>query len=190
MGLTGGFADVGGLYDCLYGIYAGLADERILDKYSEIRRQKYQEVIDPISSGNLRRLWDPKAVENDEFIKMIRRAETDKQFAKQMQEVSIPAQPHMRRLIRFCRASSQSCMTLLNITGARAFRSLGVQPEAHLRSPRPRPSPPGSLRTVRGRIFLTCQSLPQTAAFWKTNIGPTCRSVTGRPGFSTLDGEA
>ena len=88
MGLTGGFADVGGLYDCLYGIYSGRADDSILDKYSDIRRQKYQEVIDPISSGNLRRLWDPNAIEDDEFIKMIRRAETDKELGRQMQEVS------------------------------------------------------------------------------------------------------
>lgn len=90
MGLTGGFADVGGLYDCLYGIYCGKADDSILDKYSEIRRQKYQEVIDPVSSGNLRRLWDPEAIEKDEFIKAIRRAETDKDFARQMQQVSPP----------------------------------------------------------------------------------------------------
>lgn len=89
MGLTGGFADVGGLYDCLYGIHTGQADDAILDKYSDIRRQKYQEVIDPISSGNLRRLWDPEAIEKDEFIAAIRRAETDKEFAKQMQQVSV-----------------------------------------------------------------------------------------------------
>lgn len=88
MGLTGGFADVGGLYDCLYGIYSGQVDDSILDKYSDIRRQKYQEVIDPISSGNLRRLWDPNVIEDDEFIKAIRRAETDKKFGRQMQEVS------------------------------------------------------------------------------------------------------
>lgn len=88
MGLTGGFADVGGLYDCLYGIYSGQADDGILDKYGDIRRQKYQEVIDPISSGNLRRLWDPDAIEDDEFIKAIRRAETDKEFGRHMREVS------------------------------------------------------------------------------------------------------
>ena len=85
MGLTGGFADVGGLYDCLYGIYAGRADVSILDKYDEVRREKYHTVIDPISSGNLRRLWDPKAIEQDEFIKMVKRAETDKDFAREMQ---------------------------------------------------------------------------------------------------------
>lgn len=89
MGLTGGFADVGGLYDCLYGIYSGQADDSILDIYDEKRREKYLEVIDPISSGNLRRLWDPNAIEDDGFIKMVRRAETDQEFAKEMQEVSI-----------------------------------------------------------------------------------------------------
>ena len=84
MGLTGGFADVGGLYDCLYGIYAGKADDSILDKYDEIRRQKYNDIIDPISSSNIRRLWDPKVIEDDEFIKMVKRAETDKEFAAEM----------------------------------------------------------------------------------------------------------
>jgi hypothetical protein len=87
MGLTGGFADVGGLYDCLYGISAGLADDSILDKYSDVRRQKYLEVIDPVSSGNLRRLWDPDAIESDDFIRMVRKAERDKEFARQMQQV-------------------------------------------------------------------------------------------------------
>lgn len=87
MGLTGGFADVGGIYDCLSGIFSGQADESILDKYSEIRREKYQKVIDPISSSNLRRLWDPSVIEDDEFIKMVRRSNTDKEFAKEMQQV-------------------------------------------------------------------------------------------------------
>lgn len=82
MGLTGGLADVGGLYDCLYGVYAGLADESILDKYDEIRREKYNTIIDPMSSANIRRLWDPEAIEQDEFIQMVRRAETDKDFAR------------------------------------------------------------------------------------------------------------
>ncbi|KAK3710338.1 hypothetical protein LTR37_010404 [Vermiconidia calcicola] len=86
MGLTGGFADVGGLYDCLYGISSGQCDDSILDKYSDIRREKYQDVIDPISSGNLRRLWDPKAIEDDEFIKMVRRTNTDGEYAGQMRE--------------------------------------------------------------------------------------------------------
>lgn len=89
MGLTGGFADAGGLFDCLYGIYIGRADDSILDKYNEIRREKYTTVIDPISSGNLRRLWDPDNIEKDDFIVMLRRAETDKDFAKEMAKVSV-----------------------------------------------------------------------------------------------------
>ncbi|KAK3072639.1 hypothetical protein LTR53_006454 [Teratosphaeriaceae sp. CCFEE 6253] len=84
MGLTSGFADVGGLYDCLYGIYAGKADASILDKYDEIRRDKYNTIVDPVSSANLRRLWDPEAIEDDDFIRMIRRAEHDKELATSM----------------------------------------------------------------------------------------------------------
>jgi hypothetical protein len=83
MGLTGGFADVGGLYDCLYGIYTGVADESILDKYDEIRREKYLTVIDPISSSNVKRLFHPDAIEQDPFIQMVKRAETDKAFARE-----------------------------------------------------------------------------------------------------------
>ncbi|KAK5134475.1 hypothetical protein LTR08_006392 [Meristemomyces frigidus] len=84
MGLTGGFADVGGLYDCMYGIYAGRTDDSILDKYDEVRRKKFREVIDPISCSNLRRLWNPEAIEQDDFIQMVKRAETDKKFAREM----------------------------------------------------------------------------------------------------------
>lgn len=88
MGLTGGIVDIGGLYDCLLGIYEGLADPSILDKYAEIRAQKYNEIVNPISSDNLVRLFDQdpdKALENDEFLKMCKRAEKDHEFAKQMQ---------------------------------------------------------------------------------------------------------
>ena len=88
LGLTGGIVDVGGLYDCLAGIYEDLADTSILEKYSEIRRQKYNEVVNPISSDNIVRLFgqDPdKALVTDEFLKMCKRAETDPQFAQEMQ---------------------------------------------------------------------------------------------------------
>ena len=82
--MTGGFADVGGAYDCLYGIYTGRADDSILDKYNDIRREKYTTIIDPISSSNIRRLWDPEAIEQDEFIQMCHRANADKDFAYEM----------------------------------------------------------------------------------------------------------
>lgn len=67
--------DIGGLYDCLIGIYEGKADPSILDKYSEIRRQKYEELTNPISQDNIRRLFDQdpdKALENDSFLKMLK----------------------------------------------------------------------------------------------------------------------
>lgn len=90
MGLTGGLVDVGNLFDCLYGIYTNQVDESILDKYSEIRIQKYKEIIDPISSGNIKRLWDasPEAIENEPFFQALKRAEVDKEFAQQMQKVN------------------------------------------------------------------------------------------------------
>lgn len=88
LGLTGGIVDIGGLYDCLVGIHEGVADDAILDKYSEIRRQKYNEIVNPISSDNLLRMFDQdpdKALENDEFLKICKRTETDLEFAKEFQ---------------------------------------------------------------------------------------------------------
>jgi hypothetical protein len=58
MGLTGGIADVGSLYDSLVGIHKGFADDSILDKYDESRRKIWHEVINPQSSSNMRRLID------------------------------------------------------------------------------------------------------------------------------------
>lgn len=78
--MTGGLVDIGGLYDCLIGVYEGKADESILDKYSEMRRQRYQTVTDPISTDNIRRLYDQdpdKALENDSFLKLLKSMEND-----------------------------------------------------------------------------------------------------------------
>lgn len=90
LGLTGGIVDVGGLYDCLVGMYECKADPSILDKYSDIRSQKYKEIIDPISSENIRRLFDQdpdKALDNDEFLKLCKRTETDSEFSRIFQRV-------------------------------------------------------------------------------------------------------
>lgn len=88
LGLTGGLVDAGNLFDCLYGIATGQADEDILEKYSQIRIQKYKEIIDPISSSNIRRLWDPnpETVNADPFFQAVRRAEKDMEFAEQMKK--------------------------------------------------------------------------------------------------------
>ncbi len=87
LGLTSGIVDIGGLHDCLAGIQAGKADaEFILEKYHEIRSQKFHEVINPISSDNIVRLFgqDPeKAGETDGFLKMCKAAEKDEKLQEQ-----------------------------------------------------------------------------------------------------------
>ena len=91
MGLTGGIADVGSLYDSLLGIHTGQADDSILDIYDDVRRKIWREIIDPISSDNIRRLFDQdadEALEKDEFLKMLKKAETDKELSLQLQNVS------------------------------------------------------------------------------------------------------
>jgi 2-polyprenyl-6-methoxyphenol hydroxylase-like FAD-dependent oxidoreductase len=93
MGLTGGIADVGSLYDALLGIHLGQADDCILDIYCEKRRKIWHEIINPISSENIKRLFDQdadEALEKDPFLKMIKQAETDKELAAQMQAVGEP----------------------------------------------------------------------------------------------------
>ncbi|KKY35456.1 putative fad binding domain-containing protein [Diaporthe ampelina] len=56
MGLTNGMVDVGGLADCLIGIHRGLATEDILDKYDDVRRGIFQDVVDGITTMNLERI--------------------------------------------------------------------------------------------------------------------------------------
>lgn len=105
MGLTGGFVDIGGLYECLYGIYAGIADERILDKYDTIRREKYWSVIDKISSGNVTRLWDPspEVVEKDWFFNLLKQAAAD-ESGKMSRDMAL-----VRLVILLSRSLCKSC---------------------------------------------------------------------------------
>ncbi|TVY82964.1 FAD-dependent monooxygenase terC [Lachnellula suecica] len=89
MGLTGGLVDVGDLADCLVGIDQGLAEPQILEKYCEIRRQKWRDVIDPISSGNFIRVsaTDPeRAREVDPFLEMVKKMETDAVLRKEFDD--------------------------------------------------------------------------------------------------------
>lgn len=102
MGLTGGIADVGSLYDCLVGIHTGQADDSILDKYDEVRRKIWYDIIDPVSSANIRRLFyqDPdEALEKDPFLKMLKQAETDAEAKAKLQKVSdTPELPRRKAL--------------------------------------------------------------------------------------------
>lgn len=91
LGLTGGIVDVGGLYECLVGMYEGKTGEEILNTYSDVRRAKYKDVVDPISSENLVKVFksDPETVlETDKFFQMCKRAETDLEFSKEFQNAS------------------------------------------------------------------------------------------------------
>ena len=89
--------DAGNLADCLLAIRLlpttppnrspRPSSQAILAAYSEVRRQKWIEVTDPISSANLLRLLevDPdKAVEQDEFMNLVKRSETDKALCKEI----------------------------------------------------------------------------------------------------------
>ncbi|WYZ35101.1 hypothetical protein EsH8_I_001377 [Colletotrichum jinshuiense] len=87
LGLTGGIVDVDGLYQCLSGIYHNKADEKILDIYDEVRRQKYNEIINPISSENLLRMFSvhpDKVLESDRFLKLCKEAESDQEKVKEI----------------------------------------------------------------------------------------------------------
>ena len=87
LGLTGGMVDAGNLADCLTGVAKGLADDSILDKYDVIRREMWHNVINPISSENISRLYeqDPdKAMENDKFLQMLAEAEKNEDMMRKM----------------------------------------------------------------------------------------------------------
>ncbi|KAI8931611.1 hypothetical protein NX059_011264 [Plenodomus lindquistii] len=87
MGLTGGFADVGSLYDCFTGIHLDELDEDILDKYSEERIRIWRDMIDPMSRENFHRLWDPEHKQKrEEFFKMCERANNDPVWGKSVAE--------------------------------------------------------------------------------------------------------
>ncbi|PSN73005.1 FAD/NAD(P)-binding domain-containing protein [Corynespora cassiicola Philippines] len=80
LGLTGGIVDIGGLFDCLYGLYHGKADDTILDVYSKIRSEKYKQLIDPVSSSTLLVMQDgdPGTVaQRDPFLKAINSVDSD-----------------------------------------------------------------------------------------------------------------
>ncbi|KAI1867487.1 hypothetical protein JX265_007289 [Neoarthrinium moseri] len=86
-GITGGFVDVGGLYECLAGIWDGKADESILDIYSEKRIEKWKTIIDPVSQDNFRRVSDPDPhtmIDRDPVMMAAKKAEGDKELTRKL----------------------------------------------------------------------------------------------------------
>lgn len=93
LGLTGGFADITGLAECLEGITTGRADDSILDKYDEVRRSIFHTVIDPISTANFLRvstLDTDAAIAKDPFISMCTAAKNDARVKEKMEKVPAP----------------------------------------------------------------------------------------------------
>lgn len=87
LGLTGGFADVGSLYDCFVGIHEDELDDDILDKYSEVRIKLWRDMIDPMSRANFHRLWDENAKEErEQFFAMCDKANDDPVWGKSVAE--------------------------------------------------------------------------------------------------------
>jgi ATP-dependent phosphoenolpyruvate carboxykinase len=77
---------VGSLYDSLMGIHTGRASDAILDKYAEIRRKIWAEIIDPMSRENFARLHQDAetARENDPFFRLCVQAETDPELSREI----------------------------------------------------------------------------------------------------------
>lgn len=83
--MTGGIADVGSLFDALIALKEGKADDSILDKYSEVRRKKWAEIIDPMSRANFKRVCLAEAEsDRNEFWALCKKMEEDDELAKQM----------------------------------------------------------------------------------------------------------
>src|SRR5271169_7251450 len=73
LGLTGGMVDAGNLADLFDRWAYGFANEDILDKYCEIRREMWHKYINPISSSNIFRMHPLNLdnVHDDPFFKML-----------------------------------------------------------------------------------------------------------------------
>lgn len=71
MGLTTGICDAAGLADCLIGVLRKGCDDSLLNKYAEIRRDKYQNITNKVSYQNicLLRDTDPEKPEEADFFK-------------------------------------------------------------------------------------------------------------------------
>lgn len=64
----------------------GLATPSILDKYAEIRKQIWTDIIDPMSRENFARLHQnaETARENDPFFRVCAQAEKDPELAREL----------------------------------------------------------------------------------------------------------
>jgi hypothetical protein len=82
---------VGSLVDCLEGIHTGRAGLGILDKYDKVRRQIFQQLVDPTSTSNFKRIMQTAQgfVDNDPSYQLMLKARTDSSVAASLRKVRI-----------------------------------------------------------------------------------------------------
>lgn len=83
--------DVGGLADCLIGVYEGKAGDDILDLYAQIRREKFLKYVDERSMKNMHRIKDadPQTLkDNDKLLGIFQELEGNAEATKSFLMVS------------------------------------------------------------------------------------------------------
>ena len=91
MGLTGGILDAGALGDVLVAVIKQGKPETLLDSYAEKRKKVFQELVDPRSQANVRRIWqDPEtAARDDPFLKMLNDPSIDKTKMRGLEDLYV-----------------------------------------------------------------------------------------------------
>ena len=80
LGLSGGILDAGACADAIVAVCRAEAPDSILDKYAELRRGIFLDIVDPTSRANKCRLHDPDPAtlgQRDPFLRMLREASSD-----------------------------------------------------------------------------------------------------------------
>lgn len=73
--------DVDGLVECFVGIKDGKADDTILTKWADIRRDLFMRYVGPRSIKNMRRLADAETIDDDKFMVLLKElGEDDEQM--------------------------------------------------------------------------------------------------------------
>jgi hypothetical protein len=94
--------DVGGLADCLIGLYEGRASEAILDTYARVRRDIFLKYVDARSIKNLERVRssDPwTVVDTDKFFGIIKELNEDKSKAALKEFLLVSVYPGLDRCV-------------------------------------------------------------------------------------------
>lgn len=131
--------DAGGLADCFIGMYKGLAGDDILDRYAEVRRDRFLRYVDARSIKNLDRIskvTDPSTVvETDKFFGILKRLEGDAEATKAFLLVrlaqgpktdcrAVPGEPSADETRRKLRASSTTLRSTTRPAATETSREL------------------------------------------------------------------